>query len=252
MRTREDFDRFYSTPDPWGTARSRARERVLRRTLSKHVKGRLVLELGCGEGHLTEAVFAQARSVTGIDISYLAIERAKARRLQNAFFVSADLLDVSFGDYDVIAALECLYYLSSEEQDRTLEKIVREHRGRVVIISVPIIGRSEHRKYFTHSEMIESLDQRMLSLTEFHNLNLRTDLPLSRFPAKILNRLPGIQLVLDFFPTPLIYQRCYVAQASARPLLQEPTLGDHAGHTSGAGLQSQIGALVPGLCPVES
>jgi len=30
-------------------------------------------------------------------------------------------------------------------------------------------------------------------------------------------RLIGAQLLLDFIPAPLIYQRCYIAQASARP-----------------------------------
>jgi 2-polyprenyl-3-methyl-5-hydroxy-6-metoxy-1,4-benzoquinol methylase len=179
------------------------------------------LELGCGEGYLTETLFSEARSVTGIDISDVAIERANARKLPNASFLCADFLDVPFGDYDVIAAIECLYYLSSEEQDAVLGKIAREHRGRMVIISAPIIGSNQHRKYFTHSEMIDKLDRWMMSLTEFHNLNFRNDIRLWSLAAKVLNRLPGAQLLLDFFPAPLIYQRCYVAQASARaPLLQ--------------------------------
>jgi SAM-dependent methyltransferase len=224
MRTQDDFDRFYATPDPWGIRRSRGRDRVLRRALSKYLRGRFVLELGCGEGHLTEAVFSEARSVTGIDISSVAIERAKARKLKNASFVCADFLDIPFGDYDVIAAIECLYYLSSEEQDATFEKIAREHRGRVIIISAPIIGLSVHRKYFTHSEILDQLDRRMMSLTEFHNLNLRTDARLWSFAAKVFNRLPGAQLLLDSMPMPLIYQRCYVAQTSARAAQPQPAV----------------------------
>jgi SAM-dependent methyltransferase len=217
MRTQHDFDRFYAKPDPWGIGRSRARDRVLCRALSKYLRGRFVLELGCGEGHLTEALFSEARSVTGIDISSVAIERAKARKLKNASFVCADFLNIPFGDYDVIAAIECLYYLSNEEQDAAFEKIAREHRGRIIIISAPITGPSQHRKYFTHSEIMDQLDRRMMSLTEFHNLNLRNDVRPWSLIAKAFNRLPGVQLILDLVPMPLINQRCYVAQTSARP-----------------------------------
>src|SRR5262249_17398932 len=129
-----------------------------------------------------------------------------------------DFLDVPFGDFDVIAAIECLYYLSNEEQDAVLAKIAREHRGRTVIISAPIIGSNQHRKYFTHSEIVDKLERWTMSLTEYHNLNLRSEVGLSSFAAKVINRLPGAQFLLDLFPAPLIYQRCYVAQASARAL----------------------------------
>ena len=36
---------------------------------TRFIRGKSVLELGCGEGHLTQAVFYKARSVVGIDIS---------------------------------------------------------------------------------------------------------------------------------------------------------------------------------------
>jgi SAM-dependent methyltransferase len=223
MRTTEDFDRFYSRPDPWQTARPWARDRALRRSLSKYLRGRFVLELGCCEGYLTETLFSDARSVTGIDISQVAIERANSRRLPNASLLRADFLDVPFGDYDVIAAIECLYYLSSEEQDAVLGKIAREHRGRMVIISAPIVGQTEHRKYFTHSEMVDKLDRWTISLTEFHNLNVRNDIRRWSIAAKVFNRLPGAQFLLDLFPTPVINQRCYVAQTSARAHLPVTT-----------------------------
>src|SRR5712675_1944723 len=52
MRTTEDFNLYYATPDPWHVARSRFRDRVLRRCLKQFIRDRFVLELGCGEGHL--------------------------------------------------------------------------------------------------------------------------------------------------------------------------------------------------------
>src|ERR1700687_5719097 len=112
MRTADDFNLYYATLDPWRISRARFRDRVLRRCLTRFIRGKSVLELGCGEGHLTQAVFYKARSVTGIDISNVALARAKLLDLPNARFESADLLQTSFEGYDVIAAIECIYYLS--------------------------------------------------------------------------------------------------------------------------------------------
>src|ERR1700754_1052765 len=137
MRTAEDFNLYYATPDPWHISRSRFRDRVLRRCLGRFIRDRFVLELGCGEGHLTEAVFGKARSVVGIDISDVAIARAKSLDLPNARFECADFLHVSFEGYDVIAALECVYYLSFQEQGAFLEKVAKEHPGKILLLSGP-------------------------------------------------------------------------------------------------------------------
>ena len=111
MRTAGDFNLYYATPDPWHVSRSRFRDKVLRRCLGRYIRDKSVLELGCGEGHLTRAIFGRARSVVGIDISDVAIARAKALNLPNARFENADLLQTSFEGYDVIAAIECIHYL---------------------------------------------------------------------------------------------------------------------------------------------
>ena len=71
MRTADDFDRYYATPDPWGVARATFRDKVLRRHLTRPTRNRSVLELGCGEGHLTRVVFRRARKwgVWGGDVA---------------------------------------------------------------------------------------------------------------------------------------------------------------------------------------
>ena len=76
MRTRDDFDTLYATPDPWRLNRTSQRTRALRRILAPHTRGRKVLELGCGEGHLTNRVLNTAHHVTAVDISGIALSRA--------------------------------------------------------------------------------------------------------------------------------------------------------------------------------
>src|SRR4029077_9173392 len=114
MRTAADFNLYYAAPDPWHISHARFRDNVLSRCLNPFIRDKSVLELGCGEGHLTQTIFSKARSVVGIDISDVAIARAKSLNLPNARFESADFLPASFEGYDVIAAIECVSYLSLE------------------------------------------------------------------------------------------------------------------------------------------
>lgn len=209
MRTAADFNQLYATPDPWRISRARFRDRALKRHLSSIVQGKRILELGCGEGHLTEAIFNNAASVVGVDISDVAVQRARARRLPNASFETRDFLQTSFESYDVITAIECLYYLSAQEQEQFFTKIRDEHRG-VLILTAPITGETKFRKYFTHLELMTIFDRHHFSV-DFANLTvMRRNIPTAI--ASILTRISPI--FLDWIPTNLIYQRLYMIRIS--------------------------------------
>ena len=175
---------------------------MLRRCVSPFIAGKSVLELGCGEGHLTQAVFNTAKNITGIDLSQVAIQRAKTLDLSNATFASADFLGVSFAGYDIIAAIECLYYLTPEDQETFFAKIVKEHHG-ILIISGPII----RGNYFTHVALMNRLKQ--IGEVEWHNLNVYRRNVVATLAA-VLVRLPFGGRLLDLLPEKLIYQRCYI------------------------------------------
>jgi SAM-dependent methyltransferase len=216
VRTSSDFDVFYAKADPWRIEGARSRDKVLRRSVGKFVAGKNVLELGCGEGHLTQALFWDAASVKGIDISGVAINRATSKRISNASFENSDFLSISFAGYDVIAAIECLYYLSDSEQEAFFDKIAREHSEKILIVSGPIIGQNEHRKYFTHKSILETFARRGISVIEFHNVNVdrKTALvnPAVANLSAALVRVPLGDLLLNALPDRLIYQRCYIAR----------------------------------------
>src|SRR5580692_8640119 len=129
MRSAEDFNQFYATPDPWGLSKLRFRERVIASFLRPYVSDKSVLELGCGEGQLTRTAFKPARHVVAVDISDVAIQRAQLDAPPNAVFRTADIMDISPEGYDAITAIECLYYLSAAERDVFFERLHREHNG---------------------------------------------------------------------------------------------------------------------------
>jgi SAM-dependent methyltransferase len=209
MRTATDFNQFYAVPDPWQISRARFRDRVLRRIVSKFIKGKSVLELGCGEGHLTKSVFRRAKNITAVDFSAIAIERANANRLPNARFENANFLDVSFKGYDTIAAIECLYYLTPEEQESFFQKIANEHTGKYVILSGPIIGENEHRKYFTHEGLMETFSKHNFLVVQYRNLNVSPNGLFGRLVANFV-KFPFFSWILNELPENMIYQRCYI------------------------------------------
>jgi SAM-dependent methyltransferase len=211
MRTADDFNLYYATPDPWRVARSRFRDRVLRRCLKQFIRDRFVLELGCGEGHLTEAVFGKARSVVGIDISDVAIARAQSLDLPNARFENADLLQISYEGYEVIAAIECIHYLSHPEQGAFLEKVAREHAGKM-LLSGPIV---DYTHYFSHRRLMLEFKSLGFSLVKSSNLSVYWHPPSNRIVANLV-KVPLGYTVLDWLPEEMIYQRLYVLRAPKR------------------------------------
>jgi 2-polyprenyl-3-methyl-5-hydroxy-6-metoxy-1,4-benzoquinol methylase len=209
MRTADDFNRFYASPDPWSVSRAAFRDRVLRRRLTRSIRNKSVLELGCGEGHLTQSIFHKARSVTAIDISDVAIARAKSLDLRNASFETADLLDVSFGGYDVITAIECIHYLSHGEQGAFLEKVAREHSGKMLLLSGPII---DYQRYFSHRRLMLEFKALAFTVVRFHNLSVYWH-PVSFRIVSGLLKLPLGYTLLDWLPERMIHQRLYVLRA---------------------------------------
>lgn len=209
MRTAADFNLYYAAPDPWHISHARFRDKVLRRRLKPFIRNKSVLELGCGEGHLTQAVFSKARSVVGIDISDVAIARAKSLKLRNARFESADFLQASFEGYDVIAAIECVYYLSPEERGAFLKKIAKEHAGKILLLSGPIV---DYRRHFSHKRLMYEFTTLGFTPVKFFNLSVYWYPPSSRIIANLI-KLPLGYILLDRIPDSMVYQRLYAFRA---------------------------------------
>ena len=123
-----------------------------------------------------------------------------------------DFLTKSFKGYDVITAIECIYYLASTEQDEFFSKVAREHPQKLLIVSGPIIGENEHRKYFTHEGLIETFSQHRFSLVEYRNLYVQP-IGVLRTIAAALVRLPLCMRLMDLVPKSLVYQRVYIVRA---------------------------------------
>jgi len=119
------FERFFASKDPWRYSVSEyERTKYLRQLAAIQEfcpRPQSILEAGCAEGVFTEMLsraFPQA-SITGMDISPTAIERAKdkCKNHPNITFVEADIVQLFCHDlpplqhFDVIIQSESLHYI---------------------------------------------------------------------------------------------------------------------------------------------
>jgi cyclopropane fatty-acyl-phospholipid synthase-like methyltransferase len=199
MRTGTDFDAYYASADPWRLANATRRDRAIARVVAPLVRNKSVLELGCGEGHLTATVFKEARFIHAVDISQVAI--ARAPKLRNADFSVGDMIDVNLRGYDVVAAIECIYYLSLEERERFFAKLAIELEG-IFILMAPINGGN----YFTDQELTEAFDRHRLRLTRHEHVYAHR-VPGTGILAAVGARLP---FVPERFPHQFYLHDAYI------------------------------------------
>jgi len=119
----------------------------------------IVLDVGCGFGHLIERLNSSKRVIysIGIDISSVAVAEATRRNPNNAIFV-IDAFDtdvISDGDYDAICFNQIL-----EHVDNDLELLNKIPKGRVVFISLPCEYEQEHEQHVRFFPELEDAVER--------------------------------------------------------------------------------------------
>ena len=121
----EQFDRMYDAgEDPWEFATSFYEER--RRALLLAVLGcrrhRRVLEVGCADGRLTEALLERSDEVVALDTSHRAVEAARARAPKATVVHGVAPADLPPGPFDLVVLSEVGYFLTPLELLGTLRR----------------------------------------------------------------------------------------------------------------------------------
>jgi SAM-dependent methyltransferase len=203
-----NFDTIYEKPDPWGVrlkSFSNKRRRQVIRSLAPLFKDKTVLEVGCGEGSLTPQIASYCRKVVGIDISQTAIDRTP--KIGNASFFATSMTDFDYSHFDLVTMLECLYYLSEDDQHQVLSKIKTS-----LIISAPIIGENEHRRYYTRDTLVRLLSDHGFGIDRSFIMSLRWDGSIARKVA--INTIKAIDTlgvpILSVTPRQWVYQMLFV------------------------------------------
>ncbi len=93
-----------------------------------------VLDAGCGDGYLLQALQSQSRRVGGIDLSHIALKRAADRLGPDAMMVQGFLEAMPFADnaFEVTVCAHTLEHVKS--LDATVAELKRVTRKRLVIL----------------------------------------------------------------------------------------------------------------------
>jgi O-antigen/teichoic acid export membrane protein/SAM-dependent methyltransferase len=141
------FEKLYENdPEPWNLS-SRASQQLryedylaLLRAITDSKS--TVLDIGCSQGQFTAQIAPFVGAVEAFDVSELAIKRAQEQHAAKNIVYSVGSLPVlSFAkdSFDVVLALEVLYYLNTKERQKALEEIRRTlKKGGHLLISVNI------------------------------------------------------------------------------------------------------------------
>ncbi len=138
-----------------------------------HVRGKRVLDAGCGSGWGSELLLdAGAAMVVGVDVADEAVEESK-RRVPMAHFVRGDLHDLPFArdNFDVIVCFEVVEH--THDAERSLDELVRVlSREGVLFVSSPNpavypAGNPFHIRELAPGELVAALSSRLRRVALF-------------------------------------------------------------------------------------
>lgn len=119
--------------------RDRMRETMLN-TLGD-VRGKRILDAGCGAGQMTHELALRGAEVVAVDISPSLVEIAR-KRLPNALshqvtFHAGDMLDPALGDFDHVVAMDSLIYYDAADINRSISTLFQRTSGKIVFTVAP-------------------------------------------------------------------------------------------------------------------
>lgn len=117
---RGSWDREYSKPDPLWKGPSRDDLPLL--------KGKRVLELGCGNGKTAAALVRSTEEIVAVDFSRRGLEACRRTlTAPNLLLVEADVRNLPFADasFDQVVAFHVLGHLSKEERRAAVDEVRR-------------------------------------------------------------------------------------------------------------------------------
>jgi len=153
--------RYATTEDPWNLQTSSYELTKLQRTVqtvSRHRRGNRVLDVGCGEGVLTELLAKLGMSVVAVDLSETAVARARRRcaPYPQVILLTRDgsLLELP-ERFDLIVLSEILYYFDSPTRAQLSQRLIDllVNGGHVVAVNPWPRSRRVERELSSHPDL---------------------------------------------------------------------------------------------------
>jgi len=125
----------------FGLIKDRADIRV--KAILPYIRGKDVLDIGCGSGYATDKYQVVAKNIMGLDIDEEAISFA-VEHYPETNFMKGDMLDAFPKTYDVIIATETLEHVLVADWDKILKNVSSAlNEGGIFLGTIPVEGYTE-------------------------------------------------------------------------------------------------------------
>jgi 2-polyprenyl-3-methyl-5-hydroxy-6-metoxy-1,4-benzoquinol methylase len=181
----------------------RLRGEVLDRALrdaGMDVRGKSVLDVGCGTGFFTEFYLRRGARVTGLDIASTSIARL-AERFPEARFVQADVSEASLPErYDVVNAFDVLYHITDPARWKAaVERLAAAVAPGGLLLATLILtdprGMAAHNRADSLERYRAVLDPAGVTIERLYRTQVLLNHELG--PWRFLNRAPGFLYAID-------------------------------------------------------
>lgn len=193
-QSRNEWEGFYENADPWGYVGrwllERRRQEILRHIFREWGPYERALDLGSGEGIVTQWLAEHCRELVSVEISDRALRRQKEKlRTDSSLFVHADVFRVSFrpASFDLVCGSEVLSY--TKDRAAVAAEWLRWLRpGKLFFLIETILP-----GYFTYPELMDLLKGRVEilkveALSSKHLLAKLANRKLVPFPERVYDR----------------------------------------------------------------
>jgi len=125
------------------------RSEMLERYMQTLAPGASVLDVGCGEGHLTARLHGRGIKVLGIDINAELVAQAQQRGLPVRLMDAREALRCGSDEYDVLCMLDFIEHIPVEMLIDLL-RLARRKPGRVIWLQTPNLDSLMGLKFWFH------------------------------------------------------------------------------------------------------
>jgi len=146
------------------------RQKALNKIILSYVRGRRVLDVGCGSGTLLELLLKAGFESEGCDPSVsqcnLAKERLKKAKLSdiNVYNTALDAFSPKNGKYNTVICLDVIEHLKNDKKAmaKLLSLIERDGRLLLVVPAMPSLWSKRDEEYGHHRRYTRQLLQKLL------------------------------------------------------------------------------------------
>lgn len=136
---KDAFDRIY-LENTWGEGSGRGSDPQAAAPCIEWVKAQLqpgdsFLDVGCGDGRLAAVLAPWCARYTGVDLSLVALQKARQRLPRRFRLLSGEVRDLPAGEiFDVALVKDVIQHLPAEEVRRLLQETMARVRRAVLVI----------------------------------------------------------------------------------------------------------------------